>query len=127
MHKKVQQKAFTEISQVFSSNDQIDLESLSKLTYLEYVIKETMRLFPISPITFRTSTEEFDLNNYVIPAGANFILAVYILHRDKKFWGDDAELFIPERWEPEKSKNVHPYAFLPFSGEIQKGFYLKSH
>lgn len=45
------------------------------------------------------------------------VLNVFKVHRNPKFWGDDAENFEPERFEPEKIKNVHPYAYLPFAGK----------
>lgn len=44
------------------------------------------------------------------------MLNVLTLHRDPKYWGDDAHLFIPERFEPDNFVKIHPYAFVPFSG-----------
>lgn len=117
MHKRVQDKAVAELHEVFSSaDDPLDIDMLAKLPYLEAVIKESMRLFPIAPISFRTSTQEFVLNDYLIPSGTNFIFGAYVIHRDKKIWGENAEIFEPERWEPERIKKVHSYAFIPFSG-----------
>jgi cytochrome P450 len=118
MHKHVQAKVMNELHEVFSSvDDPIDFETTNKLPYLEMVIKETLRLFPISAFTLRTSTDDFELDNYKIPAGANFFLSVFSMHRNPKFWGDDAGEFKPERFEPERIKNVHPYAYIPFSGK----------
>lgn len=48
------------------------------------------------------------------------VLNIYKLHRNKKFWGDDADLFIPERFEPRRMENIHPFAYLPFAGEFKK-------
>lgn len=119
MHKRVQKKVVHELREVFSTADApIDNEILNKLSYLEMVIKETMRLFPVAAFTLRTASENFELNKYTIPAGANIFLSIFTLHRDKRFWGDNAEIFTPERFEPEQIKGVHPYAYVPFTGEI---------
>lgn len=119
MHKNVQEKVVLELLEVFTSvDDPVDIDILTKLPYLEMVIKESMRLFPISPVAFRTSTQEFVLNNYVMPVGTNFLLGVFKLHRNKAFWGENSEIFEPERWEPERIKKIHPYAYLPFSGKL---------
>lgn len=118
MHKNIQEKVVNELREVFTSvDDPVDFEIVNKLPYLEMVIKETLRLFPISAFTLRTSTDDFQLDGYKIPARANFFLSVFSLHRDTTFWGDDAGIFKPERFEPEQIKKVHPYAYVPFSGE----------
>lgn len=117
IHKDVQIKVVNELHEIFSTVDElVDFEILNKLPYLENVIKETLRLFPISAFTLRTVLEDFQLDEYIIPAGANLFLPVFSLHRDKNYWGDDADLFVPERFEEEKIKHVHPYAFIPFTG-----------
>lgn len=115
MFKDIQNKVVDELRAFM--NDTIDFDTLNQLPYLEMVIKETMRLFPVAAFTLRTTTDEFELNKYTIPAGANLFLSIYTLHRDKMLWGDDAELFIPERFEVEKIKHIHPYAYVPFTGE----------
>lgn len=125
IHKNVQQKVVDELHEVFSTVDEhVDFDILNKLPYLELVIKETMRLFPISAFTLRKVMEDFQLDKYAIPAGAIIYLPVFGLHRDKNYWGEDADLFIPERFEPEKFKNVHPYAYIPFTGEKFHSLFL---
>ena len=51
----------------------------------------------------------------VLPAGAEVCIPIIHIHRSKKFWGDDADKFRPERFLPENFKKVPAYAFLPFA------------
>lgn len=118
MHKESQQKVIDEIEEIVDSVDEIDNESLSKFSYVELVIKEALRLFPAGGIIGRQSTNEFDLAGYTIPKGTIFMLSMYGMHRNPKYWGDDADLFRPERFEPINLANVNPHAFAPFSGEL---------
>lgn len=55
------------------------------------------------------------LGNYTAPAGTLMLLYCHATHTDKKYWGDDALEFKPERFSDEKFKKVHPYAYFPFS------------
>lgn len=119
MHKDIQQKVVDELHTVFPTvNDSVDFEILNKLPYLEQVIKETLRLFPISAFTLRTAMEDVEINGTIVPAGSLLFLAVFLIQRNKLYWGDDAEKFIPERFEPERMKHIHPYAYVPFSGML---------
>lgn len=44
--------------------------------------------------------------------GTNVTLNFHVLHRDKEFWGEDANDFCPERWETARPT----WEYLPFSG-----------
>lgn len=118
MHKDVQEKVVDELREVFSSADEEnDFDKMSKLQYMEMVIKEILRLFPISAFTMRKTTSDFELNNFIIPEGSNLFLSIFPLQRNKEYWGENAEQFMPQRWETERMKMIHPYAYLPFSGK----------
>lgn len=120
MHQDVQEKIVNELRAIFPSNQEpVDFDMLNKLTYMETVIKETLRLFPVAAFTLRTTTHDYELDKYTIPAGANIVISTYAVQRNKKNWGDDADIFIPERFETERFKSIHPYAYIPFSS---KGF-----
>lgn len=59
---EAQQKVVEELKEIYGTADEmIDFESLNKLTYLDMVVKETMRLFPVVPISARKSTGEFQI------------------------------------------------------------------
>lgn len=117
MHKDIQKKVIEEIDSVVGMDDGLeDYENLHKLTYMEMVIKETMRLFPVLPVVAREVTGDFELDGCIIPEGTILALFSYGLHRNKKYWGADAEGFRPSRFEPQNMKNIHQYAYIPFTG-----------
>lgn len=104
IHQDVQQRLFEEIS-----------SSGSDSSYLEAVIKETMRLYPAIPIIAREATEEVEIDSFLIPKGTVLVMSLYSMQRDEKYWGSDANLFRPERFLEELQ---HPKAFAPFSGDF---------
>lgn len=92
---------------------------VSKLPYLEAVLKESMRVLPIA---------SWGLDRIVPPAGATIagkflpggtIVGCHIdsIHRDTAVYGEDAAEFRPERWleADEDQKRQMNRAFLAFS------------
>jgi cytochrome P450 len=62
MHPRVQQKLLNELQVVFESeNEDVDDEKLNKLTYMELVIKESMRLWPKAPLVARYAASDIEL------------------------------------------------------------------
>jgi cytochrome P450 len=116
MHKDVQQKVIDEIDSFnLEENFTISNEVTKDLKYIDMVLKEVMRLFPVAPIMMRETTEEIDLDGHTIPEGSMIALITYFMHRNAKYWGDDADKFRPERFESQNVENVHPFAYVPFS------------
>ena len=65
MHPDVQKKAVEEIKSVCSLEEMyLDPRKLNELTYLELVIKETMRLFPVLPMIGRQTVGEVEIGTY---------------------------------------------------------------
>lgn len=53
LHPEIDSKVEKEIFEHYKLGDEITYEMLKKLTYMDMVIKETLRLFPPAPITLR--------------------------------------------------------------------------
>lgn len=101
---------------MFGADEEINLESLNKLQYMERVIKETLRIAPVGPVIFRETMADFELEKgMIIPKGTTFILNIYALHRRKDIWGEKAEIFDPDNFLPENVAKRHPCSFIPFS------------
>ncbi|XP_051165325.1 cytochrome P450 4g15-like isoform X2 [Leptopilina boulardi] len=121
-HPQIQDKAYQEIYDIYGTTDPdevpVTCKDLPKLVYLDRVIKETMRLFPVSAIIVRTSEENFELGKYIIPKGSAIVIGISRIHRDEKFWPEPLK-FDPDRFLPEQIAKRHQYSYLPFSGGLR--------
>ncbi|KAF9805363.1 hypothetical protein SFRURICE_006029, partial [Spodoptera frugiperda] len=91
-----------------------DAESLAKLPYLDAVIKETMRKYPIMGWLDRKALRDYQVNdNLTIPANTVVYINAIGMHWDSKYFPNPEE-FRPDRFLPENANNVVPYSYLPF-------------
>ena len=72
-------------------------EDLSKMKYLESVIKEALRLYPSVPIIGRVLEQDTVIDGKMVPKNSTVIVFVHQLHRNPKVW-DKPDEFIPERF-----------------------------
>ncbi|XP_058808693.1 cytochrome P450 4C1-like [Phymastichus coffea] len=117
MNQEIQDKLREEIKKVIG-DENVRIEHLPELKYMEMVIKETLRLYPIAPMMVRQVTGDIDLETCTLPKGCSIVMVPFATHRSEKFWMDP-EKFIPERFLPENSNTRHPYAYIPFSGGLR--------
>lgn len=91
-------KATQELHSVTGNNTRLLLESdLSKLPYLQAVVKETLRLHPTAPLIVREATEPCDVAGYHIPAKTRLLVNVWGIARDPARWLEPTQ-FDPERF-----------------------------
>ena len=64
MHQDVQEKAYEEA--LLTQGEEFNEGLLNRLEYMDRVIKETFRLFPIIPLTFRKATEDIQIGKSAI-------------------------------------------------------------
>ena len=86
---------------------------LPRLTYLDGVISEAMRLYPPAWTVNRNALEPFDLGGYHFPAGTRAIISQWVIHHLPEVWGDP-EVFRPERWTPAFRQSLPKGAYFPF-------------
>lgn len=114
-----QQRVYDEIrSAVPGPADEVTREQVEQLQYTELCIKESLRIFPMVAYIGRQTDAEVRLKTVdcVLPPGTSIAIGVYPIHHNKKYWGENVEEFIPERFLPENEAKMHPFCYLPFSG-----------
>ncbi|KAJ3617676.1 hypothetical protein MTP99_006773 [Tenebrio molitor] len=115
LHQDVQEKVYQEICDIFGNSDRDPtLDDLNQMEYLERVIKETMRLFPVGPILFRHVQEDIKIRDIVIPQGCELLIPTHFIHRNPKYWPDPLK-FNPDRFLPEEIEKRPRYCYMPFS------------
>ncbi|GAU50178.1 hypothetical protein TSUD_287560 [Trifolium subterraneum] len=97
-NRKVLNKAIQELdTQIGMENIKIETE-LTKLNYLQAIIKETLRLYPASPLNVpHESIENCIVGGYHVPTGTRLLTNVSKLQRDPMLYVDPLE-FRPERF-----------------------------
>lgn len=116
IHPEYQKKVYDEIMEIVDDSvEEITYHHLIKLKQLDYVFKETLRLYPPAPIIVRTSTANVTVPQGVIPRGSLLIFNIKHLHTNKTIWGSDADTFDPTRFYPECCKDRPAFSYIPFS------------
>lgn len=91
----------------------VAFEDVRRLAHTNNVVVETMRLQPPVWILTRRAVAETELGGYRIPAGADLVYSPYAIQRDPRSYERNTE-FDPDRWLPERVKDLPKYAMTPF-------------
>ncbi|KAF6176887.1 hypothetical protein GIB67_025947 [Kingdonia uniflora] len=80
-------KAHSEIERNIQQGILLDESNLPKLQYLNCIINETLRLYPVVLLLIpHFSSEECTVGGYNVPSGTMLITNAWAIHRDPKVW-----------------------------------------
>ncbi|CAE7229773.1 unnamed protein product [Rhizoctonia solani] len=97
-------------------NEPIKFEHLNKLTYINAVLRESLRVTP-SIGQFAVTPYEDQIiggGKYLIKKGTIVVVLAADIGKDPTVWGGDAEAFNPDRMLDGKFEALPPKAWLPF-------------
>ncbi len=112
----VQRKVYEEIiSQLSTSDHSVSLKDLNNLHYLDLVIKESLRLYPIVPYFGRKLSEDVKMDGYTLPRYSNVFISPFVMGRNANIFTDPME-FKPDRFDVETTtEKWNPFSYVPFS------------
>ncbi|MCL7027411.1 hypothetical protein MKW94_005506 [Papaver nudicaule] len=98
-NRRVLEKAQDELDIHVGRERQVEESDVKNLVYLQAIVKETLRLYPATPLSApRMAMEDCTVAGFQVTKGTQLMLNLWKLHRDPHFWGPDPLEFRPERF-----------------------------
>lgn len=85
---------------IHDSSEPVTEAEAKSLPYLQAVLREGFRMFPpfVGLASKQVPPEGDVVNGYFVPGGTQVGHNTFGVGRLKSFWGEDADVFRPERW-----------------------------
>ncbi|AZG48293.1 cytochrome P450 [Gordonia insulae] len=112
-----QQKAY---EQSMELNPELGYDDLGKLSVIDAVMKESLRMCPPVPAQPRMAIKDTSVQGYFVPKGSFVSVPQLTNHRDPEFF-TNPDMFDPERFSKERAEDKgHRMAWMPFGGGVHK-------
>lgn len=112
-------KAVSEVDRIIGSQP-ISVKHLPQLSYLDAVLKETLRLMPTAPgFAVMAQKREILGGIYIIEPGVPINILLHALQRDKTVFGEDSHVWKPERMLDNEFKKLPPNSWKPFGSGMR--------
>lgn len=120
MNQEIQDRLHEEIVETKEQLDgkPVTFEALQKMKYLDMVVSEVLRKWPIGTMMDRVVNKQYliEQNNgtKAILEPNNIVwIPTYAIHHDPKYY-PNPDVFNPERFSDENKKKIHPSTYIPF-------------
>ncbi|CAL5428916.1 unnamed protein product [Camellia sinensis] len=115
IHTDWQEEARKEVLEMFGQQHP-NAEGIPRMKKMSMIINESLRLYPPIMYITKKAQRKVKLGQLTLPANINVTILILALHFDPQIWGDDVDLFKPERFSEgiAKATNNNPGVYLPF-------------
>ena len=104
------QKVQEEVDEVFEGKEELEYEDITKLKYLECVIKETLRMRgPVFSIYKNCQNDNVTVDGVHFPKETKVIIGLDVIHNDARHW-ENPSFFNPGRFSGESGKNIQLFS-----------------
>nr|UYG55631.1 cytochrome P450 6a17 [Geocoris pallidipennis] len=110
INQDIQRKAREEIQRKIETHSGLTYDALKNMTYLENIISETFRLYPLSQGIFRVCTKDYTFpNGYTIKEGERLHIPGLAVHMNPNYHPE------PDKFNPERFHYpMKPGSYIPF-------------
>ena len=91
-------KARAELEEIVGKDNPIEESDITRLPYLQAVVKETLRLHTSAPFLVpRRAVSDVKLSGFTVPKNAQILVNMWAIGRDPEIW-ENPNSFQPERF-----------------------------
>lgn len=109
------QKEVDDASKAGLLSEKVTYQEAQKLDYFQACLKEALRLRPAVGVDILRFVPPggADIDGKWYPGGTRVAVNAWVTHRDKAMFGEDADVYNPERWleSEEKARTMEKYGF----------------
>ncbi|KAF3852154.1 hypothetical protein F7725_005509 [Dissostichus mawsoni] len=98
MNPHIMKRLQEEVDSTFPNKGPVEYQALMEMEYLDGVINESLRLYPIAPRLERVAKATVEINGLVIPKDMVVMVPTWTLHRDPDLWPEPEENCIGMRF-----------------------------
>jgi cytochrome P450 / NADPH-cytochrome P450 reductase len=110
-------RAYAEVDRVLGPDPALlpGYQQVNQLTYIEQILKESLRLWPTAPVfALSPYKDEVIGGTYRMRKDYQIVVLSPMLHRDRKVWGDQGDVFNPENFSRDAERQRPANAYKPF-------------
>ena len=115
-HPEIQQAVANEVRTV-AGDRRLTSADLMRLTLVDRVIRETLRLYPPAWWADRACSSAVELGGFEVPANRVVVFSAYVTQRDPRNFAQP-DRFDPDRFSPERAAAIPDGAYVPFGAGV---------